>query len=82
MEKVNDFFSGRELFEDFGKLLLGKCEGGILGDDSFNRGLCVTLENGVFAGVGETVFESAAERDEIADIDLRELAVEANKRER
>lgn len=71
MEKVNDFFSGRELFEDFGKLFLGKCEGGILSDDGFNRGLSVALENGVFAGVREAVFESAAEWDEIADIDLR-----------
>lgn len=70
MEKVNDFFSGRELFENFGKLLLGKCEGGIQGNDGFNREFSVTLKNGVFAGVGKAVFESATERDEIANVDL------------
>lgn len=71
LEKVNDFFSGRELLEDLGKLLLGKCEGGVLEEDSFNGGFGVALENRVFARVGEAVFEPAAERDKITDIDLR-----------
>lgn len=71
MKEVHDFFSGRELLENFGKLLLGEREGWVLGKDSFDGWFSAELEDGVSTDVGETVFESTAERDEVADIDLR-----------